>query len=70
MGPWLNVLDPGFDWHLNESGLSGGCVDPEAGSVILHMVGGGQAAKLSGCPMATAEQQVTWRNLLEKTVPA
>ena len=69
MGPWLNVLDPGFDWHLNENPLSGGSVEPgDRPSLVLHLASGGEAARLQADDGATADQQATWRGLVEKAV--
>ena len=69
MGPWLNVLDPGFDWHLNENPLSGGSVEPgDRPSLVLHLASGGEAARLQADDSATADQQATWRGLVEKAV--
>lgn len=67
MGPWLNVLDPGFDWHLNEKPLSGGSVEPgDRPSLVLHLASGGEAARLRADDGATAVQQAVWRGILEK----
>ncbi|CAM5763305.1 Hemin transport protein HemS [Labrys miyagiensis] len=71
MGPWLNVLDPGFDWHLNENGLSATTVDTgDSATLVLHLAGGGEAARLAASAQATTEQQSAWRRLLEKAVAA
>ncbi|WP_413988895.1 ChuX/HutX family heme-like substrate-binding protein [Labrys okinawensis] len=71
MGPWLNVLDPGFDWHLNQSGLATVWLDRgDNAGVILHLAGGGEAARLTVSPEATAQQRGTWSGILEKAVAA
>lgn len=69
MGPWLNVLDPGFDWHLNESGLTGATVEPgDAPSLVLYLAKGGEAARLTASAQATPEQQSAWRGILERAM--
>lgn len=67
MGPWLNVLDPGFDWHLNENPLSGGSIELGGKpNLVLHLASGGEAARLRADDGATADQQAVWRGILEK----
>lgn len=67
MGPWLNVLDPGFDLHLNEKPLSGGSIAlSERPRLTLHLAAGGEAAKLEADDAATPAQQAAWRGILEK----
>ncbi|MBP0580021.1 hypothetical protein J8I29_11935 [Labrys sp. LIt4] len=69
MGPWLNVLDPGFDWHLNEKPLSGGSIEPgDRPSLVLHLASGGEAARLQADTGATADQLAAWRGILQKVV--
>ncbi|MGJ4854595.1 ChuX/HutX family heme-like substrate-binding protein [Labrys sp. La1] len=69
MGPWLNVLDPGFDWHLNEKPLSGGSIElGDRPILVLHLASGGEAARLQADDGATADQQASWRGILEKAV--
>lgn len=67
MGSWLNVLDPGFDWHLNEKLLSGGSIafgeDPH---LSLQLAEGGEAARLEADAEATPAQRAAWRGILEK----
>jgi putative hemin transport protein len=69
MGPWLNVLDPGFDWHLNESVIRAAV--PNFGgeaSLTLHLADGSEAARLTASADASTEQKTAWRGVLEKAV--
>ncbi len=67
MGPWLNVLDPGFDWHLNENSVAAITTDIEdTASLTLHLASGGVAARLAASSAATDEQQAAWRGAIEK----
>jgi putative hemin transport protein len=67
MGPWLNVLDPGFDWHLNQGALAGTAIDlGKQPSLVLHLNDGSEAARLAASVGAAAEQQEAWRGMLEQ----
>ncbi len=67
MGPWLNVLDPGFDWHLNEGSLAGVSTGPEHDSqLVLRLSAGGEAARLSAAPQASPPQRAAWRSIVER----
>ncbi|MDQ0391576.1 ChuX/HutX family heme-like substrate-binding protein [Labrys monachus] len=66
MGSWLNVLDPGFDWHLDEGALSMARVTVEGGMprLVLGLSGGGEAAILSLGEGAASGQEAAWRDIM------
>ena len=65
MGSWLNVLDPGFDWHLDENGLAATGIEAgDAGPrLVLRMKDGGEAAVLAPDDAATDDQKAMWHEI-------
>jgi len=69
MGSWLNILDPGFDWHLDESGVETAHLEGAhaSGSARLRLADrtGATLAVLSPDRGAPAAHAATWLAVLD-----
>ena len=65
MGSWLNVLDPGFDWHLDQGAVAKAEIGNEGGTLrlTLRLTDGGEAAVLAPDDRATDGQRAMWHEI-------
>ena len=76
MGPWYNVLDPGFNMHLREDRIAGTWVvrKPTSDGVVTSLEifdgGGGQIAWLFGKRKPGEAEREDWRALANALEPA
>ena len=70
VGPWFNVLDPGFNLHLREDGVAGAWVvrkptrDGIVSALEVYDAAGGQIAWMFGERHEGEPEQQAWRALL------
>ncbi len=71
MGPWINVLDPGFDLHVHTDRIQGAWVvrKPTADGIVtaleLYDAEGEQIALLVGKRKPGQQESAPWRTLVE-----
>jgi putative hemin transport protein len=71
MGPWINVLDPGFNLHVRTDGIDGAWVvrKPTADGIVtaleVYDVQGEQIALLVGKRKPGQQENAAWRSLVE-----
>lgn len=71
MGPWLNVLDPGFSLHLREDAIAGAWIvnkptrDGQVTSLELFDAAGATMAMFFGERKPGRPEQADWRALVE-----
>lgn len=75
MGPWLNVLDPEFNLHLLEDGVSSGwlirkpTVDGMVTSLEFYDANGDTIAQFFGVREEGNPENAVWRSLAESFLP-
>lgn len=75
VGPWFNVLDPGFNLHLRESGIAEAWVvrkptrDGIVTSLEIYDAGGSQIAWMFGERGEGKAERLDWQGLVETLPP-
>lgn len=75
-GPWYNVLDPGFNLHLNESMVAESWVvtkpteDGPVNALELFAADGSIIAQFFGLRKPGREELSSWRSILDRIPPA
>ncbi len=71
MGPWLNVLDPGFNLHLREDHIASAWVVVQSGlhgmfSTLVLLDGAGALIALFASANVAGESENTWAELIDR----